>query len=61
MPKGYWIATVDISDVDGMKKYSKGNRAALKRYGAKFIIRHGEQSIVEGKFRRAQTIIEFPS
>lgn len=61
MSKAYWIATVDVTDVDGMKKYSKGNRAALKRYGAKFIVRHGQQEIVEGASRRAQTIIEFPS
>jgi len=61
MLKGYWIATVDVSDVDGMKKYSQGNRAALKRYGARFIVRHGRQRIVEGASRSAQTLIEFPS
>ncbi len=61
MAKAYWVATVDVSDVEGMKTYSKENRAALKRFGAKFIVRHGQQQIVEGTSRRAQTVIEFPS
>jgi uncharacterized protein (DUF1330 family) len=35
MPKGYWIATVDAFNPEGMMKYCKGSRAALKRYRAK--------------------------
>jgi uncharacterized protein (DUF1330 family) len=43
--KGYWI----VHSV-------KANRAVLARYGARFLVRWGQQDIV----RERQVVIEFP-
>ncbi len=48
MSKGYWIVQSDISDMDQHAEYVKANRAVLGRYGARFLVRWGEQDIVEG-------------
>jgi uncharacterized protein (DUF1330 family) len=61
MAKGYWIANVDINDPEGMKLYSAANRAPMRKYGAKFVIRHGRQRVVEGQSRSRQILVEYPS
>ena len=44
MPKGYWIARVDVHDPEGYKAYIAANAAALKKYGAKFLVRGGKRT-----------------
>ena len=61
MPKGYWIAHVDISDPDGYKMYQQANAKPFSRYGAKFLVRGGKSEVVEGEFRSRSVIIEFDS
>ncbi|MCP4431919.1 MAG: DUF1330 domain-containing protein [Gammaproteobacteria bacterium] len=61
MAKGYWIGHVDISDLDGYKKYQEANAKPFAKYGAKFLVRGGESEIVEGEFRSRSVIIEFGS
>lgn len=59
--KGYWIANNTINDMDGLYRYRDANRATMNRYGAKFIIMHGQQEIPEGTARENWTVVEFPS
>ena len=41
MAKGYWIARIDISNMDGYKEYISQNAAVFNKYGAKFLVRGG--------------------
>lgn len=59
MPKGYWIARVDVSNPDGYGDYVKANAAAFSKYGAKFIVRGGRFSAPEGTPRARNVVIEF--
>ena len=61
MLKGYWLAINEIHDQETFNAYQKANRAALRRFGARFIITHGRHKVVEGEFPPVQTLIEFPS
>lgn len=61
MPKAYWIARVDVRDNDGYKGYLAANAAALKKYGAKFLVRGGPFHCPEGGHRQRNVVIEFPS
>jgi len=38
MPKGYWIAHVDVSDPEKYKDYAAANAIAFKKYGARFLV-----------------------
>lgn len=59
MRKGYWIALVDVTDVDGYKGYIAANRAVFETFGGRFIIRNGEKEVVEGSLRSRVVVIEF--
>lgn len=61
MPKGYWIASNNIFDMPGLLKYRDANREVMTKYGAKFLVMHGQQKIAEGSPRAKQMVIEFPS
>lgn len=61
MPKGYWIVRVDVTDQEQFKKYSVANAGALKKYGARFIVRAGPHTVPEGTTRARNTVVEFPS
>src|SRR5680860_1068449 len=62
MPKGYWIAHVDVHDPERYKKYVAGATPAYKEYGAKFLARGGASEQLEGEALGARhVIIEFDS
>jgi uncharacterized protein (DUF1330 family) len=61
MPKGYWIARVDVSDPEQYKAYVAANAQPLSKYGARFIVRGGPFEAVEGASRSRNVVIEFPS
>jgi uncharacterized protein (DUF1330 family) len=61
MPKGYWIARVDVSDPEAYKKYVEANAAAFSKFGARFLVRGGRSEAVDGISRQRNVIIEFPS
>ena len=60
MPKGYWIASVDVKDPEGYKAYASANPAIFKKFGGRFVIRAGKQEVPEGKARTRSVVIEFP-
>jgi len=61
MPKGYWIAHVDVADPEGYKPYIAANAKPLAAYGAKFLVRGGAAEAPEGACRSRSVVIEFPS
>lgn len=61
MPKGYWIARVDVRDPDRYGDYVETARPAFEAYGARFIVRGGPAAAVEGSGRSRNVVIEFDS
>ncbi|MEX0316924.1 MAG: DUF1330 domain-containing protein [Ruegeria sp.] len=61
MAKGYWVAHVDVDDMDAYKNYIVANGAAFAEYGARFLVRGGERELREGTARARTVVIEFPS
>jgi uncharacterized protein (DUF1330 family) len=61
MAKGYWVANMDVTNMDGYKAYVAANAAPFKQFGAKFLTRGGKSEAVEGKLRSRVIVIEFPS
>lgn len=61
MPKGYWIAQVNVKDPERYKDYVSTAAPAFERHGAKFLARGGEVLSMEGEARRRNVVIEFPS
>ncbi len=60
MAKGYWIARVDVSNMEGYKPYTVAIQPIFKKYGARYVTRGGRSENVEGENRSRNVIIEFP-
>ena len=61
MPKGYWIARVDVANPEAYKAYVAANAAPLARHGGRFLVRGGGYRNPEGSSRSRNVVIEFPS
>ncbi len=61
MPKGYWIARIDIRDAERYKDYVAAAKPAFEKYGAVFLARGGAYTRLEGTARARNVVIEFPS
>jgi uncharacterized protein (DUF1330 family) len=61
MPKGYWIARIDVADFESYKAYIAANAAPLAKYGARFLVRGGRFQAVEGAARTRNIVVEFES
>jgi uncharacterized protein (DUF1330 family) len=61
MAKGFWVAHVDVDDMETYKKYIAANAAPFADYGARFLVRGGEQQVREGSARKRTVVIEFDS
>ncbi len=61
MAKGYWIGRVDVTNPEAYQAYVKGNGPVFARYGARFLVRGGELTAVEGEARARNVVIEFDS
>jgi uncharacterized protein (DUF1330 family) len=61
MPKGYWIAHVDVRDPERYKDYVSTAKPAFEKFGARFLARGGETKGMEGTARARNVVIEFPS
>jgi uncharacterized protein (DUF1330 family) len=59
MPKGYWIAHIDIHNPQGYHAYVEQNGEVFRKYGARFLVRAGPSETVEGQFRARHVVIEF--
>ena len=54
MPKGYWIAHVDVRDPEGYRGYVAAAKPAFEKYGAKFLARGGAYEANRGPGPGAQ-------
>jgi uncharacterized protein (DUF1330 family) len=61
MPKGYWIAFVDVSNAEAYTNYVQENAAPLAKYNGRFIVRSGTAEHPEGALRSRTVVIEFPN
>lgn len=61
MPKGYWVAHVDVSDLDAYEAYKAANAVAFAKYGARFVVRGGDHQVREGSMKSRTVVIEFDS
>ena len=61
MAKGYWIARVDVADLEAYKAYVAANAAPLAEFGARFLVRAGRFENPEGGSRSRNVVLEFPS
>jgi uncharacterized protein (DUF1330 family) len=61
MPKGYWIARVDVHDEDGYKRYVAANGPVFKKFGARFLVRGAPATLKEGSARARNVVLEFDS
>lgn len=61
MPKGYWIAHVDVRDAEQYDKYRAANAAPFAKFGARFLVRAAPQDVREGALNPRTVVIEFPS
>jgi uncharacterized protein (DUF1330 family) len=61
MPKGYWIAHVDVREPERYKDYVATAKPAFERFGARFLARGGTSQAMEGNGRARNVVIEFPS
>ncbi len=59
MPKAYWIARVDVHNMDGYKEYVARNGAVFSKFGAKFLVRGGRFETREGTSRTRNVVLEF--
>ncbi len=59
MAKGYWIARVDVHNMDGYKEYVARNGAVFKKFGARFLVRGGKYEVKEGSWRSRNVVLEF--
>ncbi|WP_323040893.1 DUF1330 domain-containing protein [Gemmobacter sp.] len=61
MPKGYWVAHVDVRDPQAYEAYRQANAVAFAKYGARFIVRGAPQEVREGSAKGRTVVIEFDS
>lgn len=59
MAKGYWIARIDVHNMDGYKQYVAQNSAVFHTYGATFLVRGGRFESKEGTSRSRNVVLEF--
>ena len=61
MPKGYWIARVDVTDPAKYEAYRVANAEALHKFQGRFLVRGGTFENPEGRSKPRNVVIEFPS
>lgn len=61
MPKGYWIANMDVHDGAKYDVYRAANAKPLAEFGGRFVVRGGTQEVREGTGRGRTVVIEFAS
>lgn len=61
MPRGYWIASVDIHNQEIYQEYIAANAEPFRKYGAKFLARSGRSENPEGTSHSRNVLIEFPT
>lgn len=61
MPKGYIIGQITVTDPVGYPEYVQKDTPILQSHGAKFVVRGGQQEVLEGSAGDRTVVIEFES
>ena len=61
MPFGYVIANVHTTRPEQMAEYRRWSTQAVAAHGGEFIVRGGQQQVLEGAAHERTVIIRFPS
>jgi uncharacterized protein (DUF1330 family) len=61
MARGYWIASIDVTDPDRYPEYVRLDTPVIEKFGGRFVVRGGAYEAVEGAARSRHVVIEFPS
>lgn len=61
MPFGYIIANVHTTRPEQMAEYRRWSTEAVAAHGGEFIVRGGQQQVLEGAAHERTVIIRFPS
>lgn len=60
--KAYWIAHVDVTDLEQYQQYTQRAPAAFKAYGGRLLARGGRSEALEGRpTPQRSVVIEFES
>ena len=62
MPSGYVIAQLKITNPKNYKEYVEKVKPTAEKYGGEYIVRGGENTVVEGSWQHPRTVvIKFPT
>lgn len=62
MPKGYFLAEIQIIDPSGYEDYRSRTMATLEKYGGRYIVRGGDPTLAEGSGAPGRVVVaEFDS
>lgn len=62
MPKGYWVAHIDVTDQENyVKEYVSKNAGPIAAFGGRFLVRGGQNEVPQGKVRSRTVVLEFPT
>lgn len=61
MAKGYWMFHATVHDAEAYRGYVAHDAAAFAAFGARFLVRGGDFTAVEGTARERHVVIEFDS
>ncbi len=61
MSKGYWIARIDVADMDRYQAYIATNGPPVAAFGGRYLVRGGTSHNPEGTMRSRNVVVEFPS
>ena len=59
MAKAYWIVRVTVREPQQYPDYLAAARPAFEKYGARFLVRGGAFSCMEGVARERNVVVEF--
>ncbi len=59
MAKGYWVANVEVHNLDEYMKYVAANAEAFAKYGGRFLVRAGQLTVPEGTVGSRIVVLEF--
>lgn len=59
MTKGYWFGRIDIIEASRYGEYARLAKAAVGKFGGRYLIRGGQHKSVEGAWSSRHVLIEF--
>jgi uncharacterized protein (DUF1330 family) len=59
LPKAYWIVRVSVRDEQGYPEYIAAVAPPFRKFDAKFVVRGGSFTTMEGTARERNVVVEF--